>query len=86
MIEEHGFVELDQQFPNHVDQVPDDLLAIEEILKDLLPKSLCPGCVTVLVGVAVHTAYHCSNGVFLPISCWQVYDICSQEDDRLLEY
>lgn len=80
------FVELDQQLSNHVSKVLDYLLTIEELLGDLLAGSLYPNGGTVSAGVAIHTANDSSNGRLLPIPCRRVCDICSQEDDRLLEH
>lgn len=81
-----GFVELDQQLSNHVSKVLDYLLTIEELLGDFLAGRLHPNSGTVPAGVAVHTANDSSNGRLLPIPCWGVRDIRSQEDDRLLEH
>ena len=40
----------------------------------------------VTAGVAVHAAHHSCNGRLLPITSWGMSDICTQEDDRLLEH
>lgn len=81
-----GFVELDQQLSNHVSKVLNYLLTIEELLGDLLAGGLHPNGGTVPAGVPIHTANDSSNGRLLPIPCWGVRDIGSQEDDRLLEH
>lgn len=81
-----GLVELDQQLSNHGSEVMDHLLTIEELLGDLLAGGLHPNSGTVPAGVAIHTANDSSNGRLLPIPCRGVGDICSQEDDRLLEH
>lgn len=80
------FVELDQQLSNHVSEVLNYLLTVEELLRDLLAGGLHPNSGTVPAGVAIHTADDSSNGRLLPVPCWGVRDICSQEDDRLLEH
>lgn len=79
-----GFVELDQQLSNHVSKVLNYLLAIEELLGDLLAGGLHPDGGTVPAGVAIHTANDSSNGRLLSVPGWGVCDIRSQEDDRLL--
>lgn len=81
-----GFVELDQQLPNHVSKVLDDFLTIQEFLGDLLAGSLHPNGCTVPAGVAVHAANNSSNGRLLSVPGRGVRDIRSQEDDGLLEH
>lgn len=85
-LEACGFVELDQQLSNHVSEVLDYLLTIEELLGDLLAGRLYPNSGTVPAGVSVHAAHDSSNGWLLSVPCGGVCDICSQEDDRLLEH
>lgn len=81
-----GFVELDQQLSNHVGKVLDYLLTIEELLGDLLAGGLHPNSGTVPARVTIHTAHNSGNGRLLPVPCRRVRDICSQEDDGLLEH
>lgn len=85
-LEASGFVELNEQLTHHVGEVLDYFLAEELLLGQVLSRSLHPHCGAVATWVTVHAAHHCCYGRLLPITCWGVSDISTQEDHRLLEY